>query len=70
MTTTCGGKKIVGGYDKASIVGNDRNKKVYYSKDIALPKHTRVTVSLTAYAIDSWDNEMFIVKADGKEVKR
>lgn len=67
MTTDCAGKKIVGGYGKASVVGG---QKVYYSKDIALPKHTRVTVSLTAYAIDSWDNEYFIIKADGKIVKK
>lgn len=63
MTTKCGAKTLVGGYGKAG-------RGVYYVKDIALPKHTRVTVSLTAWAIDSWDKEYFIVKADGKEVAR
>lgn len=63
MTTDCNGKKIVGGYGKAG-------SGVYYTKDIAMPEHSRVTVSLTAFAIDSWDNESFIIKADGKEVNR
>jgi len=33
-----------------------------------LKKHTRVTLSMMAISIDSWDNEYFMVYANGKNI--
>lgn len=52
---------MVGGYGLAG-------KGVKYWKTLSLPTHKRVTISMRAWAVDSWDNERFLVKADNKIV--
>ena len=56
--TTCGTKKMLGGYRVAG-------KGHFYRKSVNLPSHKRLAIRLTAYMIDSWDNEYYIVKANG-----
>jgi len=51
----------LGGYKVAG-------KGVYFERIINLPAHKKITISFTVYAIDSWDNELFSVKADGTEI--
>jgi len=52
---------MLGGY---KIAG----KGIYFERKINLPEHKRITISFTIWALDSWDNEFFIVKANGVEV--
>jgi len=47
---------------------NIGGKGIWFSKVFYLKKHSRVTVSLHAYGLDSWDNEYFKVDADGKNI--
>jgi len=41
---------------------------VWFKKVFHLVKHTRITLIINAFAIDSWDNEYFKVDADGKNI--
>jgi len=43
-------------------------KGVFFERKINIPDHKRVTISFTIFALDSWDNEFFIVTADGTEI--
>ena len=52
---------MLGGY---GIAGHG----VWFQKVFYLVKHTRVTVILQAFAIDSWEYEYFKVDADGKNI--
>jgi len=52
---------MMGGY---KIAG----KGIWFTKKFNLRKHTRVTLTINAIAIDSWDNEYFKVDADGKNI--
>ena len=52
---------MIGGY-------NIGGKGIWFSKVFLLKKHSRVTVAINAYALDSWANEYFKVDADGKNI--
>jgi len=44
-------------------------KNVIFTKTYTgLPKHSRITLKMTIMAIDSWDNELAKVDADGKNI--
>jgi hypothetical protein len=47
---------MMGGYNIAG-------KGIYFTKTFFLLPHSYVTISINAYAIDSWDNEYFYVNA-------
>jgi len=40
----------------------------WFKRKITLPAHKRVRIRFKAIAVDSWDNEFFIVKADNTEI--
>jgi len=40
----------------------------FFERKIYLPPHKKITIKFTAWAIDSWDSEYFIVTADHKEI--
>jgi len=43
-------------------------KGSYFEKNFKLAEHNLVTIRFNAIALDSWDNEKFLVYADGKEI--
>jgi len=61
MTSKCGNKQIIGGFG----IGG---KNIWFKKTVNLPPHKKVTLKFTAWAVDSWDNEAYIVKANGVTV--
>lgn len=55
---------MIGGKDKGG-------SGIYYENKILMPKkHSIVTITFTAYAIGSWNNEFFLVSLDGNEIIR
>ena len=52
---------MLGGYNIAG-------KGVWFEKVFYLVKHTRVTLIMNAFSLDTWDNEYFMVDANGKNI--
>ncbi|KAL4466277.1 hypothetical protein ABPG73_005198 [Tetrahymena malaccensis] len=60
--TNCGGQQLFGGANLAS------SKSQIIWKSSNLDPHYKLTISFTAYMIDSWDNEEFQVYIDSNKV--
>lgn len=47
---------------------NIAGKGIWFKKTFYLLNHKRVTLTINAIALDSWDNEKFMVDANGKNI--
>jgi len=46
-------------------------KGIWFEKTFNFPApHSKVTISFDFFGLDSWDNEYFVVKANGNDVIR
>lgn len=59
--TSCDGTRLYGGY---RVFGQGSSATLF----LELPSHFQVTIQFTLYKIDSWDNEVFLMYVDGKQV--
>jgi hypothetical protein len=59
--STCGNQNIFGGYGAFGA-------GALTAATISLEPHYELTMSFTLFKIDSWDNEIFLVYADGMQV--
>lgn len=64
LLSTCGDKKLVGGY---SILGAGSSGRKTYTD---LPDHTRLKLTIQLWKIDQWDNQDLILTADNQELYR
>lgn len=60
VATTCGGIKLVGGYER---FGKDASASKVLNN---IPKHRRVKIVAEVWKIDAWDGNDLQISVDGK----